>query len=408
MARAEEVDEIVLATSLDPSNLPLVEHVATLGYRCWQGSENDVLDRYWEAAKQAEADIVVRITGDCPLVDPGLVDEIIRRFKDTQPDYCSNTLRPTYPDGLDVEVFSLKALERAAQETHSAFDREHVTPYLKEPLRFRQTEVFHTENLSSSRWTVDEAADFEVISAVFDYFAPNIYFGWEEVVELERSQPQLFHLNRNIARNEGASMGSGQKLWKRAKSIIPGGNMLLSKRAEMFLPNQWPAYYSAAKDCRVWDIDGREYIDVSLMGIGTNILGYGHPEVDEVVRKVVDTGNMTTLNASEEVYLAERLVELHPWADMARFARSGGEANAIAIRIARAATGRSKVAFCGYHGWHDWYLAANLGDQGNLVGHLLPGLEPNGVPATLHDTIYPSATIGSMNWKLWWRRRILG
>ena len=125
------------------------------------------------------------------------------------------------------------------------------------------------------------------------------------------------------------------------------------------------------------------------MGIGTNILGYGHPEVDEVVRKVVDTGNMTTLNASEEVYLAERLVELHPWADMARFARSGGEANAIAIRIARAATGRSKVAFCGYHGWHDWYLAANLGDQGNLVGHLLPGLEPNGVPATLHDTIHP-------------------
>ena len=151
-----------------------------------------------------------------PLVDPGLVDEIIRRFKDTQPDYCSNA-RPTYPDGLDVEVFSLKALERAAQETHSAFDREHVTPYLKEPLRFRQTEVFHTENLSSSRWTVDEAADFEVISAVFDYFAPNIYFGWEEVVELERSQPQLFHLNRNIARNEGASMSSGQKLWKRAK-----------------------------------------------------------------------------------------------------------------------------------------------------------------------------------------------
>lgn len=165
--------------------------------------------------------------------------------------------------------------------------------------------------------------------------------------------------------------------------------MLLSKRAEMFLPEQWPAYFSKAKGCRVWDLDDREYIDMSIMGIGTNILGYGHPEVDDAVRQTIDAGNMSTLNCPEEVYLAERLVELHPWADMVRFARSGGEANAIAIRIARAASGREKVAFCGYHGWHDWYLAANLGDEKNLAGHLLPGLEPNGVPSNLRDTIYP-------------------
>ena len=165
--------------------------------------------------------------------------------------------------------------------------------------------------------------------------------------------------------------------------------MLLSKRAEMFLPEQWPAYFSKAKGCRVWDLDGREYIDMFIMGIGTNILGYGHPEVDEAVRHTIDAGNMSTFNCPEEVYLAERLVELHPWADMVRFARAGGEANAVAIRIARAASGRDKVAFCGYHGWHDWYLAANLGDEKNLSGHLLPGLEPNGVPASLRDTIYP-------------------
>ena len=182
---------------------------------------------------------------------------------------------------------------------------------------------------------------------------------------------------------------SGQELWKRAKKVIPGGNMLLSKRAEMFLPEQWPAYFSKAKGCRVWDLDGREYIDMSIMGIGTNILGYGHPEVDDAVRNAIDAGNMSTFNCPEEVYLAERLIELHPWADMARLARTGGEANAIAIRIARAASGRDKVAFCGYHGWHDWYLAANLGDEKNLSGHLLPGLEPKGVPAALRDTIYP-------------------
>jgi glutamate-1-semialdehyde 2,1-aminomutase len=165
--------------------------------------------------------------------------------------------------------------------------------------------------------------------------------------------------------------------------------MLLSKRAEMFLPEQWPAYFSKAKGCKVWDLDGHEYIDMSIMGIGTNTLGYGHPEVDEAVLKTVQSGNMSSLNCPEEVHLAERLIELHPWAGMARLARSGGEANAIAIRIARAASGREKVAFCGYHGWHDWYLSANLGDEKNLDGHLLPGLGTDGVPRSLKGTVFP-------------------
>ena len=184
-------------------------------------------------------------------------------------------------------------------------------------------------------------------------------------------------------------MGKGQKLWDRAKRVIPGGNMLLSKRAEMFLPDQWPAYFCRAKGCRVWDMDDNEYIDMCIMGIGTNTLGYGHPEVDDAVRQTVSDGNMSTFNCPEEVFLAERLVELHPWADMVRFARSGGEANAVAIRIARAASGRDKVAICGYHGWHDWYLAANLGDDESLDGHLLPGLEPKGVPRNLSGSVLP-------------------
>ena len=184
-------------------------------------------------------------------------------------------------------------------------------------------------------------------------------------------------------------MNNGQKLWKRAKSIIPGGNMLLSKRSEMFLPEQWPSYFSKSKGCTVWDLDGKPYTDMCIMGVGTNMLGYGHPEVDAAVMQTVQNGNMSTLNSPEEVYLAEKLIELHPWADMVRFARTGGEANAVAIRIARAATGKDKVAVCGYHGWHDWYLSANLGDDENLAGHLLPGLEPKGVPSNLKGTVYP-------------------
>ncbi|MFV0482757.1 MAG: aminotransferase class III-fold pyridoxal phosphate-dependent enzyme [Bacteroidales bacterium] len=185
------------------------------------------------------------------------------------------------------------------------------------------------------------------------------------------------------------TMGKGQELYKKAKALIPGGTMLLSKRPEMFLPDQWPAYFSKSKGCKVWDLDGREYTDVSIMGIGTNILGYGHEEVDEAVLKTVKDGNVSTLNCPEEVKLAEKLTEIAPWADMVRLARTGGEANAIAIRIARAASGKEKVAICGYHGWHDWYLAANLGDEQNLAGHLLPGLDPAGVPTTLSKTTYP-------------------
>ncbi|MFO0209430.1 MAG: aminotransferase class III-fold pyridoxal phosphate-dependent enzyme, partial [Pseudanabaena sp.] len=304
-------------------------------------------------------------------------------------DYLSNISPPTYPDGLDVEVFTFIALTQAWQSAIHPHEREHVTPYLRESGKFQLLGINHSEDQSDKRWTVDEPEDFEVIKNIFEYFAPRKDFSWLEVLKLQQNQPELFAANQRLIRNEGAILGTGQKLWKRAKRIIPGGNMLLSKRAEMFLPEKWPAYFSKAKGCHVWDLDGRKYVDMSIMGIGTNILGYGHPEVDEAVRKTIDAGNMSTLNCPEEVYLAERLVELHPWADMVRFARTGGEANAIAIRIARAASGRSKVAVCGYHGWHDWYLAANLGDESNLAGHLLPGLEPNGVPASLRDTIYP-------------------
>ena len=184
-------------------------------------------------------------------------------------------------------------------------------------------------------------------------------------------------------------MLQGDDLWRRARTVIPGGSMLLSKRAEMYLPAGWPAYFDRTEGCQVWGVDGQRYLDLGFMGVGTNILGYSHPKVDEAVRAVVDKGNLSTLNAPEEVYLAEALIELHPWADMVRFARSGGEACAIAVRIARAASGKDKVAFCGYHGWHDWYLAANLSDDDSLDGHLIPGLEPNGVPRVLTGSSMP-------------------
>ena len=185
------------------------------------------------------------------------------------------------------------------------------------------------------------------------------------------------------------SIKKSQKLYKRAKKIIPGGNMLLSKKPELFLPDGWPAYYLKTKGCEIWDLDHNKFFDLSLMGVGTNILGYSNKKVDLAVKKIIKTGNLSTLNCKEEVVLAEQLIKIHPWADMVKFARTGGEANAIAIRIARAASGKDNVAFCGYHGWHDWYLATNIKSKKNLNQHLLKGIQTKGVPSNLKGSIFP-------------------
>ena len=389
LSNSKIINQIVLATSSNDKDLPLVAHIKSMGYEVYIGDEDDVLDRYFNTAKIFNADVIIRITGDCPLIDSNIVDEVISGFIDSDADYGSNREPPSYPDGLDVEVISMDALEEAYKKAKENFQREHVTPYIINSNAYKKFFLINPEDLSAERWTVDEPEDFNVVQNIFNFFYPSLDFSWKEIMELRKNSPKLFQKNKNLIRNEGSKMGSGQKLWKRAKRIIPGGNMLLSKRSEMFLPNLWPSYFQKAKGCKVWDLDGRKYTDMSIMGIGTNILGYGNDEVDDAVFETIKNGNMSTFNCPEEVYLAEKLVELHPWAEMVKLARTGGEANAIAIRIARAASGKDKVAICGYHGWHDWYLSANLGDDNNLSGHLLPGLEPKGVPIDLKGSVVP-------------------
>ncbi len=186
-----------------------------------------------------------------------------------------------------------------------------------------------------------------------------------------------------------STTGKGQKLWKKAKKLIPGGNQLLSKRAERFLPDLWPAYHGKGKGVEVWDLDGNKYLDMCIMGIGTLTLGYADPDVDKAVIATIKNGSMGTLNAPQEIELAELLCKIHPWAKMVRYCRTGGESMAIAARIARAYSGKDTIAFCGYHGWADWYLAANLAKKDGLDEHLLKGLAPKGVPKGLKGTIVP-------------------
>ena len=389
LSQSEKVDKIIVATSINVENDLLSKLVKDLGFDVFRGSEEDVLDRYFNAAKLFNPSAIIRITGDCPLIDHSIVDSMIECYYENKVDYLSNIDPPTYPDGLDVEIFSFKALKVAFNNATKPYEREHVTPYIRKSKSLKLLNFFYESDHSQKRWTVDDMDDFEVVEKIFKHFNYNYNVSWTDVLQLSTTNPEYFFKNRYSLRNQGSKMSKGEKLYKRAKKIIPGGTSLLSKRPEMFLPDFWPTYFSKAKGVNVWDLDSKKYIDMSIMGIGTNILGYGHLGVDNAVREVINNGNMSTLNCPEEVELAERLIALHPWADMVRFARTGGEANAMAIRIARAASGKDKVAICGYHGWHDWYLAANLNEDNNLDGHLIPGLIPNGVPKALQGSVVP-------------------
>lgn len=399
LQKSKRASSIVVATTKEEG----VEHIVRIAtennIKTYQGSLNDVLDRFYNTVVNEKPDYIVRVTSDCPLIDATLIDEVIKMVVERNLDYGS--LDETYPDGVDVEVFSFKALEIAWKKAKKQSEREHVSPYIRNNSSIKGGNVFKADVYTSSknynhiRMTVDEPLDLEAIRLLIEKLGTES--SWIDYTNFILNNHSMFK-NQSIIRNEGLKktlkneleMGTGQQLYKKAKQLIPGGTMLLSKRPEMFLPDLWPSYYSKTSGCKVWDLDGNEYVDMTFMGVGTNTLGYNHPEIDQAVIETVQKGNLSSLNCPEEVYLAEKLIEINPWGDMVRFARSGGEANAIAIRIARAAAGKDNVAICGYHGWHDWYLSVNHNNDSNdLSTHLLPGLSPNGVPKNLKNSVYP-------------------
>jgi len=380
--RSKLANSVVILTTTDLQDDQIVIEAKNYGVNYFRGSEKNVLSRYFEAAKAFNADVIVRVTSDCPFIDPDLIDDAISKLLDEKSEYYCNQEPFVFPDGMDVDVFTKDVLTRAYSNANSQYDQEHVTPYIKRIAKKASPENFE-HNFSSFRLTIDEPEDLLLARTIYSLASNPELISWREILTLLNENPKLERVNSHIKSNEGALMNTGSKIYKRAKRVIPGGNMLLSKRPEMFLQEGWPSYYSRAKGCEIWDLDDISYLDMSIMGIGTNILGYAYGPVDEAVKNCVDSSNMSTFNCPEEVYLAEKLIQMHPWAESAKFARTGGEINSIAVRIARAASGRNEVAICGYHGWHDWYLSANLSGTSKLDEHLLPGLSPIGVPNEL-------------------------
>lgn len=405
--QSKMIDQLIVATSTDTTDDDIEALCLQTNIPCFRGNQNDVLDRFYQAALPWVPTHIVRFTGDCPLIDSDVIDSVVKFYLSGGYDYVSNTLQPTFPDGLDVEVFRFSVLEQAWKEAALLSQREHVTPFIySHPDRFHTANYKHAEDLSYLRWTVDEPEDFELITKIYgELYSAKPGFRMIDVLNLLQRKPELLSLNQKFERNEGMarSLEEDRKmeamkrlnlsrsiaLQEHAKKRIPGLSQLLSKRPDMFSYGVWPGYFSRAKGVEVWDLDDNHYIDMSIGGIGANVLGYADPDVDEAVKVAIDIGVSSSLNCPEEVELADLLCELHPWAEKVRFARTGGESMTIAVRIARVYTGRDKVAFCGYHGWHDWYLSANVGTENALGEHLISGLDPAGVPRALKGTALP-------------------
>jgi glutamate-1-semialdehyde 2,1-aminomutase/spore coat polysaccharide biosynthesis protein SpsF len=380
VARSRLINDVIVATSGTRADDAIVDAGATSNFKVFRGNENDVLDRYYRAAKTARADVVVRITGDCPLIDPDVVDRVIASLLSDECDYASNTLVCTYPDGLDAEAFSFAALEVAWRDGRRLADREHVTPFIRTSGRFRLRNVESELGRSTRhlRWTVDEPRDLDFIRAVYERMGGLEFFGWHKVLALLDAEPALGTLNTGSIRNEGfyrslareealaprkRSLHASKQLAERARRVIPGGSQTLSKGHTQFVQGVAPAFLVRGQGSHVWDADNNEYIDFP-MGLGPIILGHGYPAVDEAVRRQLTDGLAFSLPHPLEILVAERLTEMVPCAEMARFGKNGSDATAGAVRLARAYTGRDVIACCGYHGWQDWYIGATTFNRG--------------------------------------------
>ncbi len=388
LIKISKINKIIFSIPNNKNNLNLKKFLIQKKYYYYLGNENNVLKRYFDTAKFFKADYVLRITADCPLIDNKIIERLINNFLDLKYDYGSNTIIRTFPDGYDAEIFSFNVLQYTYYHATSPFDKEHVTSHMKKNTNFKKYIFKFKKDFSFLRLTIDTKEDFSLIKKIFEIEIKKNNVSLNDIIKLYKNKPSLFKKFIFKINNNLYEKNKGINLYKKAKKIIPGGTMLLTKKPEMFLPKYWPSYFLKSKGINIWDLENKKYFDFSYMGVGTNILGYGNEEVDEAVKKVVQDGNSSTFNCPEEVYLASKLLSIHKWAGMVKFARSGGEANSIAIRIARSFTQNQNIAVCGYHGWHDWYLALNLKNKSNLNSFLIKDLSIKGVPNKLKDTIF--------------------
>lgn len=385
-------DGVAVATTDQDQDDAIVAWCRANDVPCHRGPEDDVLARYLLAARAEKADIIMRLTADCPLLDPKVMDEVLMVLQLSGVEYASNIEPRTWPDGLDCEVFTREALEAAAAEAKRTDEREHVTLFIR---RFRDR--FSTRNvtcpipgLKSEEWTLDNPEDLEFLRAVVARLSdPTRPPSYMEVLRILDADPDLRSINRGAKRTlelapvedvQANHFERTQALLERAERVIPLGSQTFSKSRIQYPDGQAPLFLTHGDGGRVWDVDGNMYVDM-VSGLLPVVLGYRDEDVDRAVREQLDSGISFSLSTRLEADLAERLVEIIPCAEMVRFGKNGTDATSAAIRLARAFTGRDHVAVCGYHGWQDWYIGTTSRDKG----------VPEGVKGLSHTFPYNDA-----------------
>ena len=387
------LSDIVVATSTDPTDDVLAEHLHKAGHRVFRGDLNDVLDRFRGTAERYRADVVVRLTADCPLHSADTVDDVVRGFLASGAEYGSNVEPYTRPDGQDVEVFTRETLERAWRDAPAGPEREHVTLSMRRSPELRRYQHRHSQGPKGDhlRWTVDEPADLAYIKQIWARLdrlgsGPHTY---ETIMSIasELAQDGATRVRNagyykslfDTARGEKAaprSLEKSEKWLERSARVIPGGAQTYSKSWRQHIRGVSPIFLERGAGARVWDVDGNEYVDL-IQGLLPNILGYAHPDVDRAAYEQARQGHSFSLAHTMEVELAERLTRLIPCAEMVRFGKNGSDATAGAVRVARAFTKRDRVAVCGYHGWQDWYIgttsrSAGVPEAVRALSHTFP------------------------------------
>ncbi|MDC0476393.1 aminotransferase class III-fold pyridoxal phosphate-dependent enzyme [Alphaproteobacteria bacterium] len=384
--KAEQISEIIIATTENTGDDILCDEARKLGVSFFRGDEQDVLSRVYHAALESKANVIVRLTADCPLMDGQLIDEALTDFFAGDYDYFSNVIDRTFPDGLDIEIFSAEILAKTERECTDAWSREHVTPFMRtgsglmvETGNFRVGHFKSTVNFAHLRWTLDTASDFEFFCALTEHKIESL--GWLDIVSLLTQNSDLLMWNRGITGREincvsDEEAGSDRNFKRsvqhlsRALHSIPVGSQTFSKSYLGWVMGQAPIYAKSGSGAIITDIDGNDYIDY-MMGLLPVVLGHADPFVDAAVVRQLSSGTSLSLSGEIEVELAEKLVSLIPCAEMVRYGKNGSDATTAAVRLARAHTGRDNIIVCGYHGWHDWYI-------GTTAKHL-------GVPASVRD-----------------------
>ncbi len=370
--RISGVDQVIVLTSKEPEDNAITQWCEDNKIICYRGDLHNVLKRFHDAATFYKADTIIRLTADCPLLDPEIVSQALLLFKTSKSDYCSNVIPPTWPDGLDCEIIRFSALNKAHKEAISPEDREHVTRYIHHNRSIFSVRnlVCPVGNLSHHRWTLDTQDDFDFLKSLIKFLPEHA--SYTDIFDALDKNPKLAQQNKtqetprtSISQTQAPkrSYSRSQAILQRAEKTIPLGTQTFSKSRLNCAPGYAPLFASHGKAGRIWDVDGNEYVDM-VMGLLPTSLGYCDPDVDQAIRTQLDNGITLSLATELEYKLAERITALVPCAEKVRFGKNGSDATSAAIRLARAFTGREHIMVCGYHGWQDWYIASTTRDKG--------------------------------------------